>query len=457
MTQVAEFEEFALACGPRLRRLCSVLVGDPVRAEQLLVDVLAATRLSWSRIRDHPEAHARMLVAQEFAGPRCEPALLLRSYDEVVVGVPALVGAPVLAGVPADRDGERLADVRRLLVQRAGQVDVDEVAGPPDLPAVRREVRLTRTRRGTALGLLVALLACLAVALPAVGSALVAPDDSREGEAALPVTLGGRERLAFSDVDLGTSGRLAVVSVVPASLDLALAVGCDGTTDVVDILVVVNGRYPSHQTCTGSGVDQRSAGGDTYEDYWHALGVRAGQPVTVTAAAVTGPGSEVPLLEPLPGIHLALGVYGAPPPVTRLPAGLPGRPAGVPAGARLVARLDLGTGLRTSTIDAVPGTRGPFLLAVACAGPADSYGYRTDIGGVGLTRVSGGCSAGARTITIGEAAARAAGVTPGRPLVLTGMMTTTPERPDILTGPLHAGTAVRVWLYERPPGTGGRE
>lgn len=467
----AGFQEFVEACGPRLRRMALALTGDRDRAEQLLVTSLGWTGAHWSRVRDRPEAHARAVLARAVAGRRGDADALLRAYDHVSGEyLPHLLddGRESAAGQPADRPG-RLELLPGLPVGpdgwshagTGGQPSVQtpsQGVGPPPPDAVRREVARARLRRGGAIGLVaVSLVACIAVlvaAVPAIGRFLANLDDRRADHGPLPVNLAGRDRLGLADVDLGVPGRTATVRVVPASLNLAVAVGCDGSGGIVDVRVAVNGRRVGHQACTGAGIDQRSAVGDTFEAYWSHVGVVANRPMTVTAQAVRSADSDAPLTTPLPHVRLALGVYGTPPPPSNLPTTLPDRPAGIPATDHLVATADLGPARRTWTLDGTPLTGGPFTLAVACAGPVDPYGYRADVGGVARTRVVGACSAGGEEMQLSAAEARGAGVEPGVPLVLTAMMTMTPERQDILTGPLHAGAVVRVWLYERSQAAG---
>ncbi|MGZ4649473.1 MAG: hypothetical protein ACXV3A_02890 [Kineosporiaceae bacterium] len=442
-------EEFVAACAPRLRRLCLVLTGEPDRAEHLLVAALAHVAASWSRTREQPEAHARAFLARAVAGRRGDPDALLRAYDELSgEGLPHLVDADPPAGGATRVTPAHLDDVRRLLREHADRLRGHEPARPPRAELLRRELARVRLRRGGVVAALAAALLVLVAAIPALGRGLAEVNDRLADEGPLPSTLFGRERLGLADLDLARPQGTATVRVVPASLDLAVAVACVGSRDIVDVRVAVNSGPPDHQVCTGDGVDQRSAGGSTFEGYWASSGVTAGRPMTVTAQAVEDPRSDAPLRLPLPGVHLVLAVYGTPPPATRLPAVLPDRPVGVPADARLVAGIELGPERRTWTTDGVPVTDGPFLLAVACGGPSDAFGFRADVGGAHRTRMTGACSAGQRVAEIGVTELRGAGVVPGRPLVLTAMMTTTPERPEILTGPLHAGAAVRVWLFE---------
>jgi hypothetical protein len=465
----ARFEEFVQACGPRLRRMALVLTGDPDRAEQLLVTSLGWMGAHWSRVRDRPEAYARAVLARAVVGRRGDAGALLRAYDHVSGEyLPHLLDDGREGAIEPLERSDRLGLLHALTARSAGRSRADTRArpftqtpahgdGPPSPDAVRREVARARLRRGGAIGLvaasLVVCLALLVAAAPALGRYLAGLDHRRADDDPLPATLAGRERLGLADVDLGVPGRAATVRVVPASLDLAVVVGCDGSAGIVDVRVAVNGRRMEHQACTGAGIDQSSAGGDTFEAYWNHLGVAANRPMTVTAQAVQSAGSDSALTTPLPHVRLALGVYGTPPPASNLPAILPDRPAGVPATDHLVVSVDLGPARRIWTLDGAPLTGGPFTLAVACAGPVDPYGYRANVGGLPSTMVIGACSTAGQEVQLTADDVRAGGGAPGRPLVLTAMMTTSPERPDILTGPLHAGAAVRVWLYEKAPMT----
>lgn len=92
MTQAQEFDEFAAAAWPRLRRSAYLLTGDHHLAEDLAQTALARTYASWRRVRrDDALAYARKVLVnanidrvrrrrlREFGGPGADGLLAERA------------------------------------------------------------------------------------------------------------------------------------------------------------------------------------------------------------------------------------------------------------------------------------------------------------------------------------------------------------------------------------------
>lgn len=63
-----DFEEFVMACSPRLLRIAWMLTGDTHLAEDLLQTVLAKIWPKWRRIaEENPEAYARAALVNTYA------------------------------------------------------------------------------------------------------------------------------------------------------------------------------------------------------------------------------------------------------------------------------------------------------------------------------------------------------------------------------------------------------
>lgn len=58
MTDLSDFEEFAIACTPALLRSAYLLTGDQHLAEDLVQSALARTHRSWRRLERNGNAHA---------------------------------------------------------------------------------------------------------------------------------------------------------------------------------------------------------------------------------------------------------------------------------------------------------------------------------------------------------------------------------------------------------------
>lgn len=123
------FEEYIVACGPRLVRFARVLTGDHHRAEDLVQEALAKAYPRWGRIlrSDQPDVYMRRVIANG-----AHSWWRRRSNREPAVGEPVDRPAPGDADVDTvERDAmwrqiRRLPDRQRAVLVLRYYEDLDD-------------------------------------------------------------------------------------------------------------------------------------------------------------------------------------------------------------------------------------------------------------------------------------------------------------------------------------------
>lgn len=100
----AAYEEFVRACTPSLSRTAHLLTGDGHLAEDLLQHALIQVARHWERIRGHPEAYARRILATQniswWRARRRRPEVALETWHDRPAPAPdRTLGVDILAAL----------------------------------------------------------------------------------------------------------------------------------------------------------------------------------------------------------------------------------------------------------------------------------------------------------------------------------------------------------------------
>jgi hypothetical protein len=274
------------------------------------------------------------------------------------------------------------ADLRAALAELAESAapELEAVSPARRADLARARARGIRRRRlaGRTLG-------ALAVAAVAVGVLRVAPSGAVQparppfpGTERLGTFIMDRTLLRTASVEVdGDPVRLVVTAPDP---DVQVRFFCSRSASVRLRVAVDGGSSAFVSGCSDTAQSSSRAGED-----WAHLGLRAGQPTSLTISAVsTGTPSVAELETPT---WAFVGVYGT------AASALPGRPAAVPGtgGLRRVATATLDAdNLQEELMLPVPASRMLF-YAASCAGPADGLEYMVHVGGDMLAK--GSCRA----------------------------------------------------------------
>jgi hypothetical protein len=236
-------------------------------------------------------------------------------------------------------------------------------------PARRADLARARARGIRRRRLAGRTLGALAVAAFAVGVLRVAPINAVQ-PAEPPFR--GTERFAYSVLERSLLDTTAVevdgepvrLVVTAPEADVQVRFFCSRSASV-QLRVSVDGGSPAFVSGCYAAAESSSRPGED----WAHLGLRAGQPTSLTISAVsTGTPSVAELESPT---WAFVAVYGTP------PSGLPARPAPVSgtAGLRPVATVTLDADdLEKELALPVPASRRLF-YAASCAGPAGGLAY----------------------------------------------------------------------------------